>query len=331
VCPCGRLAYGKRLAARARDAEALEQRGEPTAARDAWAETLAFLPEDAAQASEIRARIAKLETGAPSSGGLTGAKTAGLAGVLAVGATALKSSKLLVTGLTMLASIWIYSKGMGLPFAALFVLLIWVHEMGHVIAFRVYRLPVSAPVFIPFLGALVRAGRAAENAVDDAWLGLGGPLLGSVGALAALFFGHASGNDLLLAVGHVAVAINLFNLIPVTPLDGSHAAKAMTPRLWALALLPIGALAWRFSEPLLVLAALLPLGGIIEGARLAKLGGPRGAFHQVAPRRRIIASATYVGLVVLLVAIYAAFEPAVRAVREKHKTSDLAWITSASE
>ncbi len=347
VCPpCGRLVHGKRLAAKAREAEELEQRGELAAARDAWAATLAWLPEDAMQASEIRARVAKLDgktassAGSGGGGGLKGAAgLAGVAGALLLGLKTkvglllalVKSSKVLVTGLTMLASIWVYTSFLGLPFAALFVGLIWVHEMGHVVVLRWYGVPASAPVFVPFVGAFVRMKQQAPHVLADAWCGLAGPIAGSLGAFAALAGGRALGSDLLLAAGHVAIGLNLFNLTPLYPLDGGRAAQALTPRLWVVALVAAFAVAWQLAEPLVAIAAFLPFGRIVAGARARELGGPLAAFHEASPARRLTVLAVYAGLVALLVATFGHFQPELEQIRKKHGHADLAWITSESD
>ena len=343
VCPCGRLAYGKRLAARAREAEALEQRGELEAARSAWQETLAFLPEDAMQASEIRARIAKLEgehARAAASRGELGraAGVAGGLGALLLGLKAkvawllvlAKSSKVLLTGLTMLASIWAYTRILRLPFAVLLVVLIWVHEMGHVILLSWYGYRASAPIFIPFMGALVRLKQQPRNALEDAICGLGGPALGSLGAAVVLVAGRLLGSDLLVVGGIFSLLMNLFNLIPVYPLDGGRAAQVLTPRLWGIALALALGLAWVYSEPLIVIACLLPLGRVLAAARTVERGGRDADFHRIAPAARLAAFAAYIVLTTALVVVVAHFQPELHEFLAKHG-EEIAPLSSASE
>src|SRR6202045_3730295 len=91
---------------------------------------------------------------------------------------------LLKSGGTMLISIWAYALFFGWRFAFGFVLLMFVHECGHLIVARKFGLPVSAPVFIPFMGAFILLKDQPRNAWMEACVGIGGPMLGSLGALA---------------------------------------------------------------------------------------------------------------------------------------------------
>ncbi len=93
---------------------------------------------------------------------------------------------LLKTGGTMLLSIWFYAMNWGWKFAVGFVLLILIHECGHLLAAKRVGLKVGAPVFIPFMGAFIALKDAPKNAWIEAQVAIGGPLLGGIGALACL-------------------------------------------------------------------------------------------------------------------------------------------------
>ncbi|MGZ4271928.1 MAG: site-2 protease family protein, partial [Solirubrobacteraceae bacterium] len=90
--------------------------------------------------------------------------------------------KLLTTSGTMLVSVAAYSLIWGWKFAIGFVVLLFVHEMGHVVQLRREGVKASAPVFIPFMGALVWAKTLGGNALAEARVGLAGPVLGTIGA-----------------------------------------------------------------------------------------------------------------------------------------------------
>src|SRR5689334_25375196 len=94
----------------------------------------------------------------------------------------------------MLVSVGAYSLIWGWSFAAGFVLLLLVHEMGHVIQLRREGVKASAPMFIPFLGAVISAKSLGRDAAAEARVGLAGPVLGSLGAaaVAALAVGTGS-------------------------------------------------------------------------------------------------------------------------------------------
>src|SRR5437764_5742361 len=103
--------------------------------------------------------------------------------------------KLLATSGTMLVSIAAYARLWGFPFAVGFVVLLLVHEMGHVIQLRREGIKASAPMFIPFLGAVIGAKSLGDNAVAEARVALAGPTLGSIGSAACILVWHATGND----------------------------------------------------------------------------------------------------------------------------------------
>ena len=96
--------------------------------------------------------------------------------------------KFLGTALTMLVSIGAYALLFPVWFAVGIVVLIWVHEMGHVLQLRREGIPASAPMFIPFLGAFVAMKRMPKDALAEARVGLAGPVLGTLGGLATLGF-----------------------------------------------------------------------------------------------------------------------------------------------
>src|SRR5438874_13278580 len=112
------------------------------------------------------------------------------------------------------------------------VALLFVHEMGHVIEAKRQGLPVSAPVFIPFLGAAISLKQMPHNAWREAKLGIAGPLLGSAGALALYIAGVAYDSRPLKAIAFLGFFINLFNLLPASPLDGGRIAAALHPAMW---------------------------------------------------------------------------------------------------
>lgn len=168
-----------------------------------------------------------------------------------------KLGKLLTTGGTMLISLVAYAFLFGWRYAAGFIVLLFVHEMGHYIAARQKGLAVGAPTFIPFVGAWVELKDLPHDAQTEAYVGLGGPLVGTVGALLCYFLARDSGATWLLAVAYAGFFINLFNLIPLSPFDGGRITAVLSPRIWLLGVPILLALfVWRPS-PMLVLMALL--------------------------------------------------------------------------
>jgi Zn-dependent protease len=209
--------------------------------------------------------------------------------------------KLLTTAGTALVSVAAYSLFFGWWFAVGFVALIFVHEMGHVVQLRREGVKASAPMFIPFLGAVITSRSLGENALAEARVGLAGPILGTVGALACWGVAEATGSDLLRALAYVGFLLNLFNLLPVVPLDGGRAMAAMAPWMWFLGFGALVALTLLLPNPIMLF--ILFFGGM-ETWRRWKLRGSRSleqaAYYRVAPRHRVLVAAVYVGLIALL-------------------------------
>ena len=148
----------------------------------------------------------------------------------------LKFSKIIGPMLSMLVSIWAYALIYPWSFAVGFVLLLLVHELGHVIAAKQKGLPVSAPLFIPFLGALIAMKRRPLDAKTEAYIAFGGPLLGTIGAVAVFGAAYYMDSSLLYSLAYIGFFLNLINLLPIHPLDGGRIAIAVTRWLWLVGL-----------------------------------------------------------------------------------------------
>jgi Zn-dependent protease len=208
--------------------------------------------------------------------------------------------KLLTTSGTMLVSIAAYSLIWGWKFAVGFVLLLLVHELGHVIQLRREGIKASAPMFIPFLGAVISAKSLGGNALAEARVGLAGPVLGSAGAAVLLPFASATGSDLLTALAFTGFLINLFNLLPVVPLDGGRAMAALSPWMWIVGFAALVAMAILFPNPIILLIVLF--GGMETWRRWRSRKSPEAQeYYRVPPHARIIVAAVYLGLAALLV------------------------------
>ena len=176
-----------------------------------------------------------------------------LLGLLAAG----KLGKVLLTGGTMIISVFAYALIYGWWYAVGLVLLIFVHEMGHFLAARQRGLAVGAPTFIPFVGAWIELKDLPHDVETEAWVGLAGPLLGTVGALACYYAYRATDAPLMLALAYAGFFLNLFNLIPVSPFDGGRITAIISPRVWLLGAPILVALFFWRPSPLLILMAIL--------------------------------------------------------------------------
>jgi Zn-dependent protease len=201
------------------------------------------------------------------------------------------------TGASMLVSIAAYTWIWGLPFAIGFVLLILVHELGHVLELRRQGVKASAPLFIPFLGAVIGMRELPDDAWKEAKVALAGPILGSVGAALFWIAGEATGSDLLVALAFVGFFLNLFNLIPIVPLDGGRAAGALHPALWFVGLLLMVGLVVVRPNPLLLIIVIL--GGMDLWNRW-RTRGDDGDYYRLTVAQRVSVAVLYLGLVAAL-------------------------------
>ncbi len=210
--------------------------------------------------------------------------------------------KLLTTVGTMLVSVAAYSFVFGWQFAIGFVVLLLVHEMGHVIQLRREGIKASAPMFIPFLGAVISARSLGDNALAEARVGLAGPILGSIGSAACILIWHATGNDIWRALAFTGFFLNLFNLLPVVPLDGGRAMAAMAPWMWFLGLAAMVPLALIFPNPIILLILIFAGFETYKRWKLRRTGGEQQqAYYRVRPLDRVLVGAVYLSLIALLV------------------------------
>ncbi len=207
--------------------------------------------------------------------------------------------KLFTVAGSMLVSIGAYALLWGWQFAAGFTILLLVHELGHVLEAKRQGLPVSAPMFIPFLGALITLKRLPDDAWNEAKLAIAGPILGSLGAAAVWGLGEALDSDLLVALAFTGFFLNLFNLAPISPLDGGRIVAAIHPALWVVGLVLLLGITILAPNPIIIL--ILVLGGLESWRRWRERRRPEAeAYYRVSPRRRVIAGVSYIALAAIL-------------------------------
>jgi Zn-dependent protease len=180
------------------------------------------------------------------------------------------------------------------------VVLLFIHEMGHVLEAKRQGLPVSAPLFIPFMGALITMRQMPHDAWREARLALGGPLLGSLGAAALWLAGIAFDSQALKALAFLGFFINLFNLLPVVPLDGGRIVAALHPAFWVAGFAAlVGLVIWRPNPILLIIL-------LFSGSELWRRWQLRHhpelqEYYRVKPHQRLLVGILYFGLAALLV------------------------------
>lgn len=210
----------------------------------------------------------------------------------------LKFGKLLLTGGSMLVSLVVYAWVFGWRYAAGFVALLFVHEMGHYLAARQRGLNVGAPTFIPFVGAWIELKEMPHDAETEAYVGLAGPLVGTLGALACYFaardMGHAG--NWLMAVAYSGFFLNLFNLIPLSPLDGGRITAVLSPRIWLLGAPMLLAMFWWRPSPMLILLAVLAGPQVLKAWRHRADDPAHGGYYEASGETRLTYASAYLGL-----------------------------------
>jgi Zn-dependent protease len=216
--------------------------------------------------------------------------------LLVVLLTGAKFGKILLTVGTMALSIWAYSLFYGWPFAAGFVGLILVHEMGHFVAAKQKGLNVGAPTFIPFFGAWIDLKDKPMNVETEAYVAFAGPLIGTVGALACYFLARHYDSRLLLALSYSGFFLNLFNLIPLSPFDGGRITAILSPRVWLIgAPLLLGLFLWRPS-PLLIVMAIMAAPQVLAAFRHDPQAPETADYYSASLELKISYGALYIAL-----------------------------------
>lgn len=212
----------------------------------------------------------------------------------------LKFGKLLTTGGTMLLSVAAYAFVFGWRYAVGFVVLLFIHEMGHFMAARQRGLTVGAPTFIPFVGAWIDLKEQPMDVETEAHIGLAGPVAGTVGAMLCYGLARYTDSQLLLALAYAGCFLNLFNLIPLSPFDGGRITAVLSPRIWFLGVPVLVALfVWRPS-PILILIAVLAVPQLMKAWRYDPHAPENRAYYNISNESRLTYTVYYIGLVVFL-------------------------------
>jgi Zn-dependent protease len=264
----------------------------PGSALAAGLETVSAAPDDEAQKQRGPLRRT------------AGAATATVVAAAKWGALLLSKFKFATVLVSMLVSVAAYTLLWGWTFAVGFVLLLLIHEYGHVLALRREGVHATAPVFIPFLGAVVGMREMPKNAVAEAKVGLAGPVAGTLASLVVLAIYGITGVEFWRALAYAGFFLQLFNLAPVLPLDGGRAMAAVSTRIWLLGWIATLAAALLVTvvaslDRAIILYLIVLLGGReLLRRRRQRRTAASAEYHQVAPRTRLLIGLTY--LVLLL-------------------------------
>ena len=199
--------------------------------------------------------------------------------------------------LSALASFGVYAALYGWQFGLGIVALLFVHEMGHVAVIRAKGLPASLPIFIPLLGALIFLRGMPHNARDEAEIAIGGPLAGALAGGVCYVLYVQTGDHIWLALAFFSFLINLFNLIPVSPLDGGRIVGAISKWMWPLGL---GVLVVAFFYTHSIILLIVGWLGLLQTINRFRGGTALDAYYSVPLAARAWITALYFGLAATL-------------------------------
>ncbi|SPP63845.1 Peptidase M50 [Nitrospira lenta] len=206
-----------------------------------------------------------------------------------------KFGKVLLTSGTMVLSVVTYSFVYGWPYAVGLVGLIFCHEMGHFAAAKQRGLEVGAPTFIPFVGAWIQLKAQPMDVETEAYVAMAGPVVGTVAAMGCYYAANSTHSPLLRALAYAGFMINLFNLIPLSPLDGGRITSIISPKTWWVgAPLIVALFAWSHS-PMLLLIAVMAVPHLLSTMRKGESFS--GSYYDVSPATRWSYAAYYLLLV----------------------------------
>ncbi|MGC5325912.1 site-2 protease family protein [Brevibacillus sp. SYSU BS000544] len=171
----------------------------------------------------------------------------------------LKFSKFGTTLISMVISLGAYAMFYGWKFAVALVYLIFVHEMGHLIAAKQKGIKTSPAIFIPFAGALISMKEQPRDAETESYLAYGGPLAGLISFLPAIPLYWWTNDPFWGLVIYLGAMINLFNLLPISPLDGGRIVSVLSTKLWFFGLLALGGMLFFSPDPLMFLIFIIGL------------------------------------------------------------------------
>lgn len=211
--------------------------------------------------------------------------------------TLLKASKFAGTILSMALTIVLYAQIYGWLFAVGFVAVIFVHEMGHYFTSKKLGLDVSAPTFIPFLGAFIRMKSMPKSVREEAITAIGGPAAGAFITLVCLGLYFLTSSPYWAGLAYISALINLFNLLPFGSLDGGRISKAISPFIWVIGLFLAILLIWKLHAYILLLVLLF---GIIEVVSMYRNKSETAQYLSVEPIFRLKIGIYYLLLLAVL-------------------------------
>ncbi|KLN63662.1 site-2 protease family protein [Vibrio sp. VPAP30] len=150
-----------------------------------------------------------------------------LIGLLSLGMKALKSAKLIKVVLAS-ASLAAYSWLFSFQFALALIACLVFHEYGHVRAMKYFGMKTKGIYLVPFLGGLALSDEKINTRWQDVVISIMGPMFGLILSVILLIAYFITGEMFFAGLAVFNAFLNLFNLLPILPLDGGHVLKSIS-------------------------------------------------------------------------------------------------------
>jgi Zn-dependent protease len=226
--------------------------------------------------------------------------------LLSILAIIYKAKVLLLFG-SLVISMLVYGIAFGWAFGIGLVLIIAVHESGHVLANRIKGLNASWPTFIPFFGAIISLKQAPRNADDEAFIGIAGPVFGLAATLISYGLFLYTGFSVFRWLAVFGFFMHIFNLIPVVPLDGGRTVAFLGWKAWGPGLVGLAALL--FINPMTASISIDPLTFIILAFIIWNFVGrvrhqPPASYNAIPRLHKAVYTILWAGLMALSIVGY---------------------------
>ena len=147
-------------------------------------------------------------------------------GMAGLGLKLLKSAKILKV-LFAAGSLAAYSWLFSIEFAIALILCLVFHEYGHIKAMKYFGLKTKGIYLIPFVGGLALSDDKINTRWQDIVISIMGPFFGLILSIACLIGYWFTDIEILAGLAVFNALLNLFNMLPVLPLDGGHVLKSI--------------------------------------------------------------------------------------------------------
>ena len=150
-----------------------------------------------------------------------------IVGIASLGLKLLKSAKMIkvvLAGASIAAYSWLFS----LQFALALIACLVFHEYGHIKAMKHFGMKTKGIYLIPFMGGLAMSDEKINTRWQDVVISIMGPTFGLLMSIMALILYWLTGEAFFAGLAAFNALLNLFNLLPILPLDGGHILKSIS-------------------------------------------------------------------------------------------------------